>query len=80
MRSIYRLLFLLFLFTSSNSFSQGVKLKINAPHYENELVYLWIEDDYFSRHKTLIAQARIENSEIKFNKCHMASNSLFLKE
>jgi len=67
MRSIYRVLFLLFALTSSNSFSQEVILKINAPHYENELVYLWFEDDYFSRHKTLIAQARIENSEAVFS-------------
>lgn len=66
MRSIYRLFFFFFLLINSNSFSQEVKLKINAPHYENELVYLWVEDDYFSRHKTLIAQAKIENSEAVF--------------
>ena len=67
MRSIYRLFFLLFLFTASTSFSQEVKLKISATHYENEIVYLWIEDDYFTRNKTLIDQSIIEDGEAFFN-------------
>ncbi len=67
MQSNYSLLILLFIVSSLTAVSQETQLKIHAAHYENEPVYLWVEDDYFSHHKTLIAQSKIENGEASFN-------------
>jgi thiol-disulfide isomerase/thioredoxin len=66
MQSSYRFIIFFFLLSATNAFSQEIELKVNAENYENEKVYLWMEDDFFSRHKTLIDQSTIISGEAIF--------------
>jgi thiol-disulfide isomerase/thioredoxin len=61
----YRFL-LLFFFLPFIAQAEEVSLHILAPDYENKEVYLWIEDDFFSRHRLLIDESRIEKGECHF--------------
>ena len=57
---------LVFFFLPFITQAEEVSLHILAPDYENKEVYLWIEDDFFSRHRILIDEGRIEKGECLF--------------
>ena len=61
----YKFLFL-FSFLPFIAQAEGVRLHILAPDYEDKAVYLWIEDDFFSRHQVLINEGKITNGECFF--------------
>lgn len=58
--------FIFFFFISFYSQAQEVSLKVFAKHYEDQKVYIWLEDDFFSRHTQLIDEGRILNGECRF--------------
>lgn len=58
-------LFLLFAFNKVNS--QDAELKIIAPHYEGKEVYIWIVDDYFTKHKEFYEEGLISKEESVFS-------------
>ncbi len=43
-----------------------MSLKVFAEHYENQNVYIWLEDDFFSRHTQLIDQGKVIEGECVF--------------
>lgn len=59
-------IFFLFLFLFSKGYAQDAELRIIAPHYEDKEVYLWIEDDYFSKHKEFYDQGVVLDEECVF--------------
>lgn len=62
--------FKLFLFLSfigfSAAFAQDTQLSILAPDYTGQAVYLWEEDDYFTKHKVLLDEGLLETDQISF--------------
>lgn len=67
MRSYYKFILILFIIFGQDSVAQDVSLKVSAPDYNGKNVFLWLEDDFFSRHKSLISQGKIENDHHIFS-------------
>lgn len=62
----YKFLFLFSILFISSVYTQDVSLRIIAPDYEGKNVYLWVEDDYFTKHKEHLGQSVVENEECTF--------------
>ena len=62
----FKLILFLSFFCYSNAYAQNAKITIMAPDYIGEAVYLWEEDDYFTKHRTLIDEGIIEEEEVTF--------------